>query len=536
VVNNRRHLLQLAIASGLGLSNGVLSGCSSTGSQFLRQIGGESPFALGVASGSPTSSSVVLWTRLALALGSKQAIPNERVAVTWELAFDDQFKNIAAKGVADALPELGHSIHVEPSNLKSNRPYWYRFRIGDALSPVGRTLTAPAANETVARLRVVMGSCQHWEQGYFHAWKHAVDENPDLIVFTGDYIYEYGPSADKTHPRFHNSNEVKDLAGYRARYALYKSDPDLQAAHAAAPWLVTWDDHEVSNDYANDRDERGNPDFLERRSAAYQAYWEHMPLSPKVFDRALLPSMQIYKRYGWGRLAQFHMLDDRQYRDHQACPHNKGGASTVWRDQCAALDDPTRSLLGAKQEAWLSEGLLNDSAQWTLIGQQTLMAQMNQAMDQELGSGRERYWTDGWNGYQPARERFLQTIKRAQANQKSRNPLVLGGDVHAWYLSDLQLQSEVKTVGQKAPIIATEICGTSITSRSWPQEVVEKLMKLHPHIKVARSDKRGYTLIDVDSNQATIRLRAMDDVRRADSKIATLSTVNVLQGRPGIQS
>jgi alkaline phosphatase D len=534
-MNDRRYLLRLAIASGLGMAQGVLSGCALGSAQLLRSIGGESPFGLGVASGSPTSNSVVLWTRLALGPQSKQKIPDEAVAVRWELAQDEQFKTIVARGIADAVPELAHSIHVEPKGLKPHRHYWYRFIVGDAISPIGRTLTAPADNQTVARLRVVLGSCQHWEQGYFHAWKHAADENPDLIVFTGDYIYEYGASADKTRPRHHNSPEVKDLAGYRARYALYKSDRDLQAAHAIAPWLMTWDDHEVANDYANDQDERASSNFLLRRGAAYQAYWEHAPLSPKVFDRALLPSMQIYNRHNWGRLAQFHMLDDRQYRDYQACPHNKAGASTVWREQCAALDDTSRSLLGAKQEAWLANGLNNDSATWTLIGQQTLMAHMNQAMDQDLANGRERFWTDGWNGYQPARERLLQTIRQAQANKKSRNPLVLSGDVHAWYLSDLQLQSEVQKVGQKAPVIATEICGSSITSRSWPQQVVEKLRGNHPHIKYARSDKRGYTLIDVDAKQATIKLRAMDDVRLADSSITTLSTLNVLQGRAGIE-
>jgi alkaline phosphatase D len=535
-MNPRRNLFRLAIASSLGLSGGVLSGCAFSGAQFLRAIGGESPFGLGVASGSPTSNSVVLWTRLCLGLNSKYVIPNERVAVTWELARDERFKTIVARGVADAIPELGHSIHVEPSNLQAHRHYWYRFRVGDAISPVGRTLTAPRADESVDRLRVILGSCQHWEQGYFHAWKHAVDENPDIIVFTGDYIYEYGPSADKTRPRLHNSAEVKALAGYRARYALYKSDVDLQAAHAIAPWLMTWDDHEVANDYAADRDERANPDFLARRSAAYQAYWEHSPLPMGVFDRALMPSMKIYNRYGWGRLAQFHMLDDRQYRDYQACPHNKAGASTVWRDQCAELDFPGRSMLGAKQEAWLSDGLMRDSATWTLIGQQTLMAHTNQAMDQDLANGRERFWTDGWNGYQPARERLLQTIQKAQANARSRNPLVLGGDVHAWYLSDLQLQSEVKKVGPKAAVVASEICGTSITSRSWSQEVVDKLKGNLAHLKYARSDKRGYTLIDVTSKQATIQLRAMDDVRRSDSKISTIATASVLQGRPGVET
>jgi alkaline phosphatase D len=533
--NDRRHLLQVGIAASLGLIGTSLQGCAMTGSAFIRELGGANPFVLGVASGSPSANSVVLWTRLA-ALNSKP-IPNATVPVAWEIAEDDRFFKVVAKGLAEATPQLGHSIHVEPQNLKPHRYYWYRFKVGDALSPVGRTLTTPADDTLASRLRIVLASCQHWEQGYFHAWKHAAAENPDIVFFTGDYIYEYGINKSPDRPRQHNSPEVKTLEAYRDRYALYKSDPDLQAMHAAAPWIVTWDDHEVANDYANDRDEQSRDGFLQRRGAAYQAFWENMPLPVRVLNVSQLPAMQIYARYNWGRLAKFHVLDDRQYRDHQACPPNKkSGAGTVWRDQCPALDDPKRSLLGATQEAWLDKGLKANTEVWTLIGQQTLMAHMNQATGPEFDKGRESFWTDGWNGYQPARERLLTSLSQAQAQGRSLDTLVMGGDVHAWYLADLQLQKDVAERGAKATTVASEVCGTSITSRSWPQQATERVVRNLPHYRYGRSDKRGYTLIDLNSKQATIKLRAVADVKLVDSPVETVADFAVERGRPGIVS
>jgi alkaline phosphatase D len=286
-VTDRRTLLRLGWASSLGLAGGSMFGCAMSGASLVKELQGATPFALGVASGCPLPTSVVLWTRLAAPLSSGKVIPKVSIDVQWELSEDDKFSRIVGKGIAQALPELGHSLHIEANNLKPLRRYWYRFRVADALSAVGTTMTAPLPDATPSRLRVVMASCQHWELGYFHAWKHAVVEQPDVVLFTGDYIYEYGPNASGGRPRQHNSPEVKTLDDYRGRYALYKSDVHLQAAHAAAPWIMTWDDHEVSNDYAG------------------------------LQDVAALPAMQIYNRYAWGKLAQFHILDDRQYVTHR---------------------------------------------------------------------------------------------------------------------------------------------------------------------------------------------------------------------------
>jgi alkaline phosphatase D len=533
---SRRSLLRLAWASSVGLAGGSIYGCAISGASFVKELQGVSPFALGVASGSPMPTSVVLWTRLATPLKSGKSIPNATIDVQWQVSEDDKFTRIVGKGISQAVPLLGHSIHVEATNLKPHRRYWYRFQVADALSAIGSTITAPLNDSQVASLRVVLASCQNFEQGYFHAWKHAVAEQPDLVLFTGDYIYEYGANMSAGRPRQHNSPEVKTLDEYRNRYSLYKSDVDLQAAHAAAPWISTWDDHEVANDYASDRDEQFRDGFLKRRGAAYQAYWENMPLPVAMLDMAKLPAMQIYSRYSWGRLAQFHVLDDRQYRDYQVCPQNgKSGSSTVWRDQCPALDDPKRSLLGAKQEAWLADGLQKDMATWTVIGQQTLMAHMNQAMGVEFDKGRERFWTDGWNGYQPARERLLQSVANAQSAGRAKDTLVLGGDVHAWYLADLQMQKDVAQKGKAAAIVASEICGGSITSGSWPQDISEKIVRNLPHYHYTRSDKRGYTLIDFNSKVATVKLRAVADVKLVESPVHTDATFVVERGRPGVQ-
>ncbi len=535
----RRSLIKMGWASSMGLAGGSIFGCAMPAAALNMELQGISPFALGVASGSPKATSVILWTRLSTPAQSGKAIPDRAVDVRWEIASDDTFTKIVGSGTAQALPQLGHSVHVEVKNLQPQQRYWYRFRVGrgaaDVLSPVGTTLTAPKADVLTARLRIILASCQNWEHGYFHAWKHAVAQQPDVVVFTGDYIYEYGINQSSNRPRRHNSPEVKTLDEYRARYALYKSDEHLQAAHAAAPWICTWDDHEVANDYANDQDESLREGFLQRRAAAYQAYWENLPLPVGTLNVALLPAMRIYSRYSWGKLARFHVLDDRQYRDKQACPNSgRGGANTVWRDQCATLDDTNRTLLGRPQEAWLDDGLKNDTSIWSIIGQQTLMAHMNQATGEQFEKGRERFWTDGWNGYQPARERLLNSLRQSQSQGRAKNALVLSGDVHAWYLADLQLQQEVSQWGSRAPVLASEICGTSITSPSWPQEVVEKIVRNLPHYKHTRSDKRGFTLIDFTPQAATIGLHALDDVKNNASGSHIEANFVVEKGRPGI--
>ena len=311
------------------------------------------PFTLGVASGSPSASGVVLWTRLAPDPLHGGGMDPVLVALRWEVASDERFASVVAFGSIDALPGRFHSVHVGVEGLRPDRWYWYRFSAGSEVSPIGRTRTLPAARTAVRQWRVGLGSCQQYEQGYFSAHRHLRDEDLDLMVFVGDYIYE--SSRGNNLVRRHAAPEPRTLDDYRNRHAQYKTDPDLQLLHAAVPWLVTWDDHEVDNDYAGDQSEDLDPAFVARRSAAHQAYFEHMPLRDAARPHG--STMLLYARYDVGTLARFHLLDGRQYRSAQACPRSGRGGANVVGDTCRALFDERRTMLGAEQERWLADGL-----------------------------------------------------------------------------------------------------------------------------------------------------------------------------------
>lgn len=466
-------------------------------------------FALGVASGSPRPDRLVLWTRL---VGPD--LP-ARVPVQWELARDEAFTQVVARGTESAEAAWGHSVHAEPAGLSASRWYWYRFSALGARSAVGRTRTAPPAGASES-LAFAIASCQRWDHGYFAAWRHLADEHPDLVVFLGDYIYEYAPVAGRV--RLHEgSGDATTLAQYRARYAQYKGDADLQRIHAAAPWIATWDDHEVANDYANAQGQDLAPDFLQRRAAAYQAWWEHMPV-PKA-TRPAGPNAQVFDRYDWGALARFHVLDDRQYRDAQACPKpGRGGSATVDIAACPELMKPGRTLLGTAQERWLDEGLAASGARWNLVAQQTLMAPFTWTQE-------GRVWTDGWAGYPAARERLLDTL----AARKASNPVVLSGDVHCNYVADL------KRAGDAAPL-ATEFCGTSITSHGMEQARLDAVLPLNPHIRYARSQERGYVSFRLSEARMDATLRVVSDANDPQATIRSAARFSVEAGRPEVQA
>lgn len=481
------------------------------------------PFSIGVASGYPLPASVVLWTRLAPVLDEPDGgMPREIVPVRWEIARDELLRDVVATGIAEAHPDWGHSVHVEPGGLEAGRPYWYRFTAGDVQSPIGRTRTAPAADILPAQLRFAFASCQQYEQGYFGAYRHIVADEPDFIAFLGDYIYESSWGRDRV--RAHNTAEPYTLQDYRARYAQYKSDPDLQAAHRACPWVVTWDDHEVDNDYANDKPEDGMPreQFLLRRAAAYRAFYEHMPLPERM--RPVGVDMKIYTRFDWGRLATLHLLDDRQYRSHLVCPKyaNGGGSNVVDTEACRAIADPLRTMLGNEQEAWLESGFAGARGAWNIIAQQTLMAQL----DRKAGEGKH-VWTDGWDGYPAARRRMLD----AMVEQRLKNPIVIGGDVHSYWVADLKTDFD----DPRASVLASEFCGTSITSQGPSQKSVDTWLAENSHIRYGRGERRGYVRIDIRTKQLKADLRAMETVKKQESACNTLASFIVEDGRPGPQ-
>ena len=477
------------------------------------------PFTLGVASGCPRPDGVVLWTRLApLPLGDP--IDAASMPVRWELARDEQFRDIVRQGNVRSNAATAHSIHLELRGLDPDRQYWYRFATPGAVSPVGRTRTAPQPSADLRRLKFAFASCQHFEQGYFGAYRHMAAEDVDLVVFLGDYIYE--SSWGDRHVRKHDGPEPTTLSGYRNRHALYKADPDLARMHALVPWLVTWDDHEVDNDYAGAQSEYLEANFIRRRAAAYQAYYEHMPLERAMLPRG--PDMRIYERFAFGQLAQFHVLDDRQYRHVQVCPPRKrGSGSNVVEDEaCPGRHDRERSLLGREQEQWLHEGLAASRGRWNLIAQQTLMAQL----DRKPGSGRS-FWTDGWDGYPAARRRLLDFI----AERKPSNPVVIGGDVHSHWVCDLKQDFD----RSDAAVVASEFCGTSITSQAWPQERNLALLPDNPHVKYVASERRGYVLMELAPERCTARLRGLNDEKLRESGIVTQASFVVENGRPGPQ-
>ncbi|WP_308494480.1 alkaline phosphatase D family protein [Duganella levis] len=337
---------------------------------------------------------------------------------------------------------------------------------------------------------------------------------------------KWGPY-QRQHPKAAvRVSESFTLADYRARYAQYKSDPDLQAAHHVAPWIVTWDDHEVANDYGNDRDERLDPRFIDRRAAAYQAFYEHMPLRVAPQDFAHL---RMYQRYDWGKLARFHVLDDRQYRAYHACPpKGRGGSSSVLLRDCPALLDRSRSMLGKEQEQWLAQGLSASPARWNILAQQTLMAQNSQLPIMKEGDG--RFWTDGWDGYPVARQRLMDTLHTSRAS----NPLVLSGDVHSFFASELARNpSRPRSAGN--PLVATEFCGTSITSPSRSQARTDDFVRMNPAIKYGRSDKRGYMLLTITPADTSAHFLALDDVHTSASPIARAAGFVVQNGQPGLK-
>jgi alkaline phosphatase D len=483
------------------------------------------PFALGVASGSPTHDSVVLWTRLAPEASFGASSREDPVTVRWEIAHDDKFERIVQRGRSVASAALADSVHVEVAGLGPDRWYFYRFMAGDAQSAVGRTRTFPAPGAAASRVRIAYASCQRWEHGYFSAYRHMRRESPDVVLFLGDYIYEY-PNA-KNAVRVPTGGWVRSLADYRARYALHKSDPDLQAMHAACPWLLTWDDHEVQNDYAGLKEgQSGTPvaDFAALRAAAYQAYYEHMPLRAAVLTRAFAglasgAEMRIHSSVPFGTLASFHLVDDRQYRDPQACTRDgRAGSSTVNPASCAEWQDPKRTLLGAAQEAWLDDTFAHGRKGWNVLGLQTLFGQ------RDFRSGPvHSFWNDGWDGYPAARARMTASMRK----HVLANPVLLGGDVHQNWVGHVKADY----ANPASPSIGVEFCGTSITARSDDGGKVSEQLAQNPHFVFADAERRGYGIVDLTPRRLTTSLRVVDDVTRRDTKIETLAKFSVEAGR-----
>ena len=477
----------------------------------------ENPFTFGVASGDPEPDGVVIWTRLAPKPLDRGGMPNEPVSVHWEVATDEAFGDVVRKGSALAMPQLGHSVHVEVEGLKPHRWYFYRFHAGKETSPVGRTRTAPALDAMPDRLQFAFTSCQHYESGYFNGYPHMQKEDLDLVVHLGDYIYEYKGIDNRT--RKHIGNEIESLDDYRIRYAQYRLDMTLQDTHRLFPWLVTWDDHEFDNNYANlvSEAEGISPEsFLARRMNAYQAYYEFMPLRRRSFPRG--PHMKLYRGCRYGRLANFHVLDTRQYRtDQPNGDHQKPMTGKVF--------DPRATMLGRKQEHWLMSSLLQSTSTWNVLAQQVMMAPLNR------GEGEDRrYSMDQWPGYEISRRRLLRFFHERNVP----NPVVLTGDIHLNWVNDLQLDFQAP----KSPLVGTELVGTAMTSGGNGGNIIpeyERAAEQNDFVKWYNSN-RGYVTCEVTPDAWTSYFRATPFVDKPGCSIVTKGTFVIEEGMPGAKS
>ncbi|MFF3627693.1 alkaline phosphatase D family protein [Streptomyces sp. NPDC002164] len=520
----RRFLTVTGAAAALAFSvNLPAAGTASAAELDARKLK-EDPFTLGVASGDPLPASVLLWTRLApRPYEAGSGLPRARVQVGWELARDARFSRIVRRGRATAHPEFDHSVHVEVKGLESDRVLYYRFRAGSWTSPVGRTRTAPARGARNSSLRLAAVSCQAYHDGYFTAYGHLADEGVSAVFHLGDYLYEYAVTAtggarnytDRTLPA-HFNRETITLEDYRLRYGLYKSDPDLRAAHAAHPFVVTWDDHETENNYAGGTPENDVPpeEFLLRRAAAYRAYWENQPL--RLPQRPTGPDMRLYRRLHFGTLAQFDILDTRQYRSDQA--YGDG-----WQKPGPESEDPSRTMTGATQERWLLDGWRASEATWNVLAQQVVMAQRK-----DVPTDAFKLSMDAWDGYPASRARILKGAEAARIE----NLMVLTGDVHVNYGFDLKRDFD----DPSSRTLGTEIVATSVTSgkngsdkpASW-----DNLMRANPHLKFFNG-RRGYALVTLGRERARADYRTVSAVTTPGAPVTTAGSFVTEVGNQGL--
>ena len=505
---SRRTVLKGAIA---------LSAVPVVGFSAIRRRPGvrSDPFTLGIASGEPSADGMVLWTRLApdpLADDGLGGMTPGSVDVEWEVAADERFTRIEQRGIATATADVAHSVHVETTGLRPGADYFYRFRVGGHLSPAGRTRTAPDPRSAAATLSMCVASCANYQQGWFTAYRRIAEQHPDLVVHLGDYLYEY--AAGTGNVRDHVGPQARTLANYRQRHAQYKTDADLQAAHAAAPWLAVFDDHELADNWADETPEIPQPGFRQRRAAALQAYYEHMPLRSTAVPRGA--DMRLYRRVRWGGLATFHLLDTRQYRDDQACGDRFGS-------DCAERADPTRTLTGGDQEHWLLNGFRQSRARWDILAQQVFFAQV------DLTPGPLRGFNpDAWDGYAANRDRIITGL----VDSPVRNAVILTGDIHSHWAAEVHERSD----DQSSPVVATEFVTTSISSGGDGSESradIAGVLADNPHIRYFNG-RRGYIHARVTPDELRADFRVVPFVSRPDAAVRTAASFVVPDRAPAL--
>jgi alkaline phosphatase D len=480
------------------------------------------PFSLGVASGEPAPDGFVIWTKVApKPLERGGGMPKKPVEVEWMVGTDERMRQLAQKGTAVAHPELGHSVHVEVHGLQSARDYFYQFRIGGERSQIGRARTLPEPGTTVNQLRFAVVGCQSYEDGFYTAFRRIADEQLDFVFHYGDYIYEFrarlpgGGARRVVRVMPGEPDECYTLDDYRHRYSIYQGDPDLQAAHAAAPFVMSYDDHEIGNDWAGDtsRDQTPPELFLLRRAAAFQAWYEHLPLRRTQIPRG--PDILAYRRFVVGDLLAVNVLDTRLYRSPQACV-----AGPRVRVGCAEALDTSRTMLGEKQERWLGDSFSGSKSVWTLLAQQVAMARLDRNPDPQLFGPN----LDKWDGAVAARDRLFAAIESA----KLGNLVVVSGDAHQSWVGELKKDF----LDEKSATLGIEFVTTSATSGGDGFDINENfkiVLEQNPHMKFFNS-QRGYTRHIVTRSRWQADLQVLDKVSAPNGSLSTRKSFVIESG------
>jgi alkaline phosphatase D len=519
---NRRALLRGLGASAVLTTSGALFSTSICAAPIFRAY----PFSLGVASGDPAPDGFVIWTKIApMPLERGGGMPKQPVEVAWSVATDERMRQVVRKGTAIGHPELGHSMHVEVGGLEPARDYFYQFTIGAERSRAGRARTLPAAGASIEQVRFGLAGCQRYEDGYFTAFKEIAAERFDFVFHYGDYIYEYRVArpGDRPLPIIRvmpgDPDEIYTLDDYRLRYAIYKTDPDLQAAHASTPFVMSFDDHEVDNDWAGDTTQDHTPPelFLLRRAAALQAWYENLPVRKAQLPRG--PDIMAYRRFAVGNLLAMNVLDTRSFRSPQACPNGPRMVSG-----CAEADEPQRTMLGATQEQWLNDGFKTAKARWTVLAQQVTMMRNDRNPDPNVFAPS----LDKWDGAVAARNRLFAAIE----NAKLANVVTLTGDIHQNWAGDLKRDF----LDEKSPTLGVEFVATSISSAGDGFDInntYKALLQQQPYVKFFNS-QRGYVRHVVTPERWQADFQVLDKVSVPNGKLSTRKSFVVENGKSGL--
>ena len=491
-------------------------------------------------SGSPRAihspDGILLWTRLASDPPHGGGMPDRNLPVDYQVATDEGFTRVVAQGQVMATPELARSVHADVRGLAPATDYFYRFRAGTVLSRSDGPGRRPRPAAHRASCRPAIANCQDFQNGYWPAFTAMAAEDLDFVLHVGDYIYEYDPKSkypDRLHttPQTPGLNQLSTLADYRARYGQYKLESNLQALHAAFPFIAVWDDHEVENNYAgliDEIDDKGAAhqtvaQFTKQRAAAYQAYYENMPI--RVNYQTGSPDVKIYRNFQFGNLVTLPVLDTRQYRTDQP-----GGYPGDFGNANAGERNTSGNMMNAQEEDWLMGVLTGSKATWNIIGQQTMMAQLHGS----IVPGETLANMDDWDGYIPARSRLLTKISTA----KVRNPVVLSGDFHTSFVNDLRVNFDKPDT----PVVGSEFVSTSVSSAGLADELGVSTSALehivlsgNPHTKYINASKHGYTLITITPQQLRGDMRVVESIATKNSPVSTDASYAVQNGRFGVQ-